>query len=226
MARVRSSRAAKWRCSVGSGFLNYSDRSMTKENNHPDDLREFMLKKVSHEMRAPLAAIVSLLQVLDDEAAEFTDEHRRMVGRARARARSLILLIDDLRRYWRLRSPGEFSSRAGGHGRDRRGHGRAVRAAGPRGRPGAFLHHRALHDPGRRGTPPRAWSRICWPTRSSTLRAAGESRSTLHATRGLPASRSPTRASASMPMPPAISSRNSTARPRLAPHSPRAQAWA
>jgi len=70
-----------------------------------DEAKSFFMRKAGHEMRAPLAAIQSILgAVALDAAPRLSDEHRRLMDRARKRSQSLMELVNDLRRYSRLRS--------------------------------------------------------------------------------------------------------------------------
>jgi signal transduction histidine kinase len=71
-----------------------------------DETKSFFMRKAGHEMRAPLAAIYSILDgIAHDQAAHLTEEHRRLMGRAQKRTRALMELVSDLRRYSRLRRP-------------------------------------------------------------------------------------------------------------------------
>jgi signal transduction histidine kinase len=70
-----------------------------------DEAKSFFMRKAGHEMRAPLAAIQSMLEaVAMDTSAYLTGEQQRLIGRAVKRSAALMELVDDLRRYSRLRS--------------------------------------------------------------------------------------------------------------------------
>lgn len=70
-----------------------------------DEAKSFFMRKAGHEMRAPLAAIQSMLEaVASDTSAYLSGEQQRLIGRAVKRGQSLMELVDDLRRYSRLRS--------------------------------------------------------------------------------------------------------------------------
>jgi len=86
---------------------NNSGSAPRSDTQSTSDLREFTLKKVSHEIRAPLAAIASILEAVTDSESGLSQEHRRMLDRAKARTASLMMLVDDLRRYWRLHAAPE-----------------------------------------------------------------------------------------------------------------------
>ena len=70
-----------------------------------DEAKSFFMRKAGHEMRAPLAAIVSILDAVGQDAdAGLTDEQRRLMSRAAMRSRALMEMVNDLRRYARLRA--------------------------------------------------------------------------------------------------------------------------
>ena len=79
-----------------------------------DEAKSFFMRKAGHEMRAPLAAISSILDAVGRELADsLGDEPRRLMTRASKRSRTLMGLVDDLRRYSRLRAtpPTELKTR-------------------------------------------------------------------------------------------------------------------
>ena len=63
------------------------------------------MRKAGHEMRAPLAAIVSILDAVGQDCGkQLTDEQCRLMKRAAERSRALMEMVNDLRRYARLRA--------------------------------------------------------------------------------------------------------------------------
>lgn len=70
-----------------------------------DAMKSFFLRKASHELRAPLAAIhVMLKTVLAGLTGPVDPQQQEMIGRACRRTDSLTQLINDLLRYSRLES--------------------------------------------------------------------------------------------------------------------------
>ena len=70
-----------------------------------DEAKSFFMRKAGHEMRAPLAAIVSILDAIgQDASAELTDQQKRLMKRAALRSKALMEMVNDLRRYARLRA--------------------------------------------------------------------------------------------------------------------------
>lgn len=70
-----------------------------------DEAKSFFMRKAGHEMRAPLAAIVSILDAVgQDAASELTDQQQRLMRRAALRSKALMEMVNDLRRYARLRA--------------------------------------------------------------------------------------------------------------------------
>jgi len=70
-----------------------------------NEAKSYFMRKAGHEMRAPLAAIVSLLDAIgQDAAAELTDQQQRLMKRAALRSKALMEMVNDLRRYARLRA--------------------------------------------------------------------------------------------------------------------------
>ena len=70
-----------------------------------DEAKGFFMRKAGHEMRAPLAAIHSILDAIAHGAPDMPKSHLRLMDRARRRTRALMDLVKDLRRYSWLRSP-------------------------------------------------------------------------------------------------------------------------
>jgi len=70
-----------------------------------DEAKGFFMRKAGHEMRAPLAAIYSILDAIAHAAADMPESHLRLIERAKGRTRALTELVKDLRRYSWLRSP-------------------------------------------------------------------------------------------------------------------------
>ena len=70
-----------------------------------DEAKSFFMRKAGHEMRAPLAAIHSILEAITHTVTSLPGPQGRLIGRAQKRMGGLMELLDDLRRYSRLRSP-------------------------------------------------------------------------------------------------------------------------
>ena len=70
-----------------------------------DEAKGFFMRKAGHEMRAPQAAIHSILDAIMEPSNGLDPDRLRLVMRARHRTRALMALVSDLRRYSRLRSP-------------------------------------------------------------------------------------------------------------------------
>ena len=69
-----------------------------------DEQKSFFMRKVSHELRSPLAAIQTLLKViLTGHRGQLASQQQEMVQRADNRAGELLALVDELLRYSRLR---------------------------------------------------------------------------------------------------------------------------
>ncbi len=69
------------------------------------EAKSLFMRRAGHEMRAPLAAIYSILDAVgQDPAAGLNDEHRRLFRRATRRCDALMELVNDLRRYSRLQA--------------------------------------------------------------------------------------------------------------------------
>ncbi|NQU76443.1 MAG: HAMP domain-containing histidine kinase [Planctomycetes bacterium] len=71
-----------------------------------EEAKSFFMRKVTHEMRAPLSAIYTILGTIEHTCEGLGDEQREMIARAQKRMRGLMDLVDDLRKYSRLRSGG------------------------------------------------------------------------------------------------------------------------
>jgi len=69
-----------------------------------DEAKSFFMRKAGHEMRAPLAAIHSILEAIVHTSQGLEDRHRKLIGRTQKRTAALMDLMDDLREYSRLRS--------------------------------------------------------------------------------------------------------------------------
>lgn len=84
----------------------YDDLSRLEES------KSFAMRKTSHELRAPLNAVVAMLQVIKAETDAEQHEHlNRFVDRALSRTRSLSKLIEELHRYALLRAAGHTMRR-------------------------------------------------------------------------------------------------------------------
>jgi len=68
-----------------------------------DEVKGFFMRKAGHEMRAPLAAIHSILDAITQAPNRLSDEQQVLIGRARHRARAMIELVNDLLKVSRLR---------------------------------------------------------------------------------------------------------------------------
>ena len=77
-----------------------------------DEHKSFFMRKAGHEMRAPLAAIFSILDALGEVCPNLPAEHVRLMDRGRQRLRALMAMVDDLRRYSRLRAQDQLLSPA------------------------------------------------------------------------------------------------------------------
>jgi signal transduction histidine kinase len=69
-----------------------------------DEAKGFFMRRAEHEIRAPLAAIQSILDAIAAEPETLSDAQRRRLRRAKARSQALRELVGDLRRYSRLRA--------------------------------------------------------------------------------------------------------------------------
>ncbi|MHC4983873.1 MAG: sensor histidine kinase, partial [Planctomycetota bacterium] len=69
-----------------------------------DEAKSFFMRKAGHEMRAPLAAIHSILEAIFHTSRGLENKHRRMIARTQKRTAALMTLVDELREYSRLRS--------------------------------------------------------------------------------------------------------------------------
>ncbi|MHC4986509.1 MAG: sensor histidine kinase [Planctomycetota bacterium] len=70
-----------------------------------DEAKSFFMRRAEHEMRAPLAAIHSLLDAMMTGAQALSPDQQEVVSRARRRTTALMELVKDLRRYSRFRTP-------------------------------------------------------------------------------------------------------------------------
>ena len=69
-----------------------------------DEEKSFFMRKVSHELRSPLAAIRSCLSVALDDLPTGTDSHAvELISRAERRSRSLLDMVTDLLKFSRMR---------------------------------------------------------------------------------------------------------------------------
>ena len=66
------------------------------------------MRKAGHDLRAPLAAISSILSAIRDSGNGLSEDHAKLIERAQVRARGLMSLVEDLRRFSRLRAPGSL----------------------------------------------------------------------------------------------------------------------
>ena len=69
-----------------------------------DEAKSFFMRKASHEMRAPLSAIHSMLDAIVVLKEDLSEEQSRMLNRVKHRTRGLIALVKDLHRYSMLRT--------------------------------------------------------------------------------------------------------------------------
>lgn len=70
-----------------------------------DEAKSFFMRRAEHEMRAPLAAIHSLLDAMMTTNQALSPEQQEVTSRARRRTTALMELVKDLRRYSRFRTP-------------------------------------------------------------------------------------------------------------------------
>jgi signal transduction histidine kinase len=70
-----------------------------------DETKSFFMRKAGHEMRAPLAAIHSILSAITHTSQGLEPKHRQLIDRTQQRTMAMMTLVDDLRDYSRLRSP-------------------------------------------------------------------------------------------------------------------------
>lgn len=73
--------------------------------NLSDDAKSFFMRRAEHEIRAPMAAIHSILDAVALKPESLTQRQLSLIGRAKHRTKALMELVGDLRRYSRLRSP-------------------------------------------------------------------------------------------------------------------------
>jgi len=70
-----------------------------------DKAKSFFMRKAGHELRAPLAAISSILEAIAHTSKALEDTHRRLIDRTQYRTKAMMDLLDDLRRYSYLQGP-------------------------------------------------------------------------------------------------------------------------
>ncbi len=70
-----------------------------------DEAKSFFMRKAGHELRAPLAAIHSILEAILHTSSSLEQPHRRLMVRTQLRTQAMMAMVDDLRRYSYLRSP-------------------------------------------------------------------------------------------------------------------------
>jgi len=76
-----------------------------RELRRVDDDRSFFMRKAEHEMRAPLAAIHSVLDAIAHTSQELSPGHRTLIDRARRRCSGMMELVADLLKFSRLNVP-------------------------------------------------------------------------------------------------------------------------
>jgi signal transduction histidine kinase len=72
-----------------------------------DEVKSVFMRQAGHEMRAPLAVIYSILDAIRQDpggSGALGPEQRRLMDRAAKRCQTLMELVNDLRRYARLRA--------------------------------------------------------------------------------------------------------------------------
>jgi len=69
-----------------------------------DETKSFFMRKASHEMRAPLSAIHSMLDAVALSTGGLAPQSQHMLERVRNRTQGLMALVRDLHRYSMLRS--------------------------------------------------------------------------------------------------------------------------
>ena len=70
-----------------------------------DETKSLFMRRAEHEMRAPLAAIYSLLETMVQAGQTLLPEQLEAISRARRRTTTLMALVRDLRRYSWFRRP-------------------------------------------------------------------------------------------------------------------------
>jgi len=68
-----------------------------------DEAKGLFMRKAEHEMRAPLMAIHSVLDAVTAAGVQLNDDQRRLIDRARQRAKAMMALVNDLLKFSRLR---------------------------------------------------------------------------------------------------------------------------
>ncbi|HAU37373.1 MAG TPA: hypothetical protein DCX07_06600 [Phycisphaerales bacterium] len=76
-----------------------------------DEAKSFFMRKAGHDLRAPLSAIHSILSAIEISEENLSEKSRSLMARVQARTRAMISMVDDLRQYSRLRSPGGLLDR-------------------------------------------------------------------------------------------------------------------
>ena len=77
-----------------------------------EESKSFQMRKTSHELRAPLNAVIAMLQVIKAETEGFDHpQFRKFVDRALHRTQSLSRLISELHRFAMLREPKTLAGR-------------------------------------------------------------------------------------------------------------------
>ncbi len=70
-----------------------------------DEAKSFFMRKAGHELRAPLAAIHSILEAIVHTSDALEPQHRKLIARTQFRTAAMMAMVDELRRYSYLRSP-------------------------------------------------------------------------------------------------------------------------
>jgi signal transduction histidine kinase len=83
-----------------------------RQLNLADEWKSFFMRQAGHEMRAPLAAIHSILDAISHTAHDLRPEQQALIDRAKLRSRGMMALVKDLLRYSRLRAPREELARS------------------------------------------------------------------------------------------------------------------
>ncbi len=70
-----------------------------------NEAKDLFMRQAGHEMRSPLAAMLSILDAVSGSADNLNNDHRQLINRAKRRIKALMELVKDLRHYSWLRSP-------------------------------------------------------------------------------------------------------------------------
>ena len=70
-----------------------------------DEAKGFFMRRAEHEMRSPLAAVHSILDAILHAPGELTAPQRGLIERGKHRTAAMMLLVNDMLKYSRLRSP-------------------------------------------------------------------------------------------------------------------------